>query len=1073
MVFRVLGPLEVVGGREGRVPAGVKERAILARLLLTPGRAVPGERLIEAAWPESGRAAAVRSLHVRIAGLRGFLEPDRRPGQPPEVLVRDAAGYRLAVEPERVDACRFERLVQEAGAAGPVAALERCDRALALWRGEPYAEFAGVDFVQEEIRRLHDLHAQARRRRAAVLLELGRHTEAMPELERLVGEDPLREDLVADLMLALYRSGRQLEALQAYRALAARLAELGLRPGPGVRAVEARVLEHAPELAAPRPVDRPPPANLATPVSSFAPGRERELELLRAEWAAAMSGGGGVVEVRGEAGIGKTHLVRALAGEVAEAGARVTIGAGLSLTDETPFALWLEPVRELLEPMRARAPWAGDLAPLAPAAASDSLTDTPPELRRARLFAAACALVEAVARERPLLLILEDVHHADASSLELAGHVARRVRDVAALVVLTRREAPPHPRVDVLLDALGRGGVRVARVELGRLADAALRAVVGAGSDLAPETVDAVVQAAGGNPLLAIEAGRAAAAGDGRGPPPTLVGAVRGWLADVDEDARAVLEALAAAERPLRADELVALPVADATGALVRALATGLLDATTERTGYRHDLLRDAVAADIPPPRRRGAHRAVAAAIETCADPRDGGRAAEVAAHLQRAGLRAEAVERLRRAARHARSTGSPAEAAALLRAAVDITDGSGELWLELADAEAWRGRIDDAEAAFACALDHVDPADGRAVAGAWVQRARWAQGTRCAPDIVRDSAARAIRALEASGIDDADLWTGALGLGAWAEAVAGDVGLAERLLDDLGARTASAPRDDLITWETGFARGIAAIRRGAFEDGSTALMAAARAAQRAGRPDLAQASWETAATGAVCAGDGELAVKRLEHALAAARGRGVERSEVRIHGDIARILAGLGRHDAAAARIATAAQVARDLDEPVRAQLDRDCALVALAAGRLDEAERLLASALEGALERGRPGARLAHVEALAGLGRTDEARVALRTATAEPIEPDDLPATLVPRLAAQQAAIAAAEGDHEQARRRLQEADNAWTRLIDASPAGPVAAGIGLDSGIAVVDLVRERDRVRSLLAKGLACR
>src|SRR5919106_1432295 len=186
MVFRVLGPLEVVDGPEGRVPAGVKERAILARLLLAPGRPVPGERLIEAAWPEDGRAAAVRSLHVRIAGLRGFLEPERTPGRPPEVLVRDAAGYRLAVAPELVDACCFERLVDEAGAEGATAALERCDRALALWRGEPYAEFAGAEFVQDEIRRLHDLHAQVCRRRAAVLLELGRHTEAGPELERLV-----------------------------------------------------------------------------------------------------------------------------------------------------------------------------------------------------------------------------------------------------------------------------------------------------------------------------------------------------------------------------------------------------------------------------------------------------------------------------------------------------------------------------------------------------------------------------------------------------------------------------------------------------------------------------------------------------------------------------------------------------------------------------------------------------------------------------------------------------------------------------------------------------------------------
>ena len=251
MRFRVLGPLEVLRGREVAAPAGVKERAILSRLLFTPDRPVSAEQLIEAAWPVSGRETAVRSLHVRIAGLRGFLEPGREPGRPSVLLVRDAAGYRLAVARERVDACHFERLVDEAGTPGPGSALDCCDGALALWRGEPYAEFATAEFAQAEIRRLHELHTQARRRRVAVLLELGRQMEALPELQRLVGEDPLREDLVCDLMVALYRAGRRLEALEAYRALAAGLAELGLRPGLDIRAVEARVLDHAPELAAP------------------------------------------------------------------------------------------------------------------------------------------------------------------------------------------------------------------------------------------------------------------------------------------------------------------------------------------------------------------------------------------------------------------------------------------------------------------------------------------------------------------------------------------------------------------------------------------------------------------------------------------------------------------------------------------------------------------------------------------------------------------------------------------------------------------------------------------------------
>ena len=121
--YRVLGPLEVVGAPGGTVPPGAKERAILARLLLDPGRAVAGDELVEAAWEESRRGSAARSLHVRISRLRRFLEPDRAAGAAPSLLVRDQAGYRLAVEQQQVDACR-------------------CDEALALWRGDPYPELA-------------------------------------------------------------------------------------------------------------------------------------------------------------------------------------------------------------------------------------------------------------------------------------------------------------------------------------------------------------------------------------------------------------------------------------------------------------------------------------------------------------------------------------------------------------------------------------------------------------------------------------------------------------------------------------------------------------------------------------------------------------------------------------------------------------------------------------------------------------------------------------------------------------------------------------------------------------------
>src|SRR5829696_9991754 len=124
MDFRVLGGLEVIGARQAGPPPGVKERAILARLLVDPGRAVSGDALIEAAWGEVPRESAARSLSVRIANLRGFLEPDRPRGAPPLLLQRDRSGYRLDIEPEQVDAYRFEQGIRHAATLPPAAAVD-------------------------------------------------------------------------------------------------------------------------------------------------------------------------------------------------------------------------------------------------------------------------------------------------------------------------------------------------------------------------------------------------------------------------------------------------------------------------------------------------------------------------------------------------------------------------------------------------------------------------------------------------------------------------------------------------------------------------------------------------------------------------------------------------------------------------------------------------------------------------------------------------------------------------------------------------------------------------------------
>jgi predicted ATPase/DNA-binding SARP family transcriptional activator len=314
MEMRVLGPLEVVEGGRVSAPSGSKERAILARLLLEPDRPVSIDALLEAAWPDRSPEAAARSLHVRLTHLRNFLEPGRARGERPSRLVRDSAGYRLAVDPEDVDARRFERLVREASSLSPQAALAAYDEALRLWRGPPFAEVSYADFAQLEIRRLEEMRARADEGRARTLVDLGRHEEALPDLQRLVGEEPLREELVRALALGLYRAGRQVDALEAIRALGTELRGLGLDPGGETRELERQILVHdpalaaAPEAAAVSGIPTPaPPRRLPRRASRFF-GRGAHLA-----HAAELIRDCALVTVTGVGGAGKTRLALELA----------------------------------------------------------------------------------------------------------------------------------------------------------------------------------------------------------------------------------------------------------------------------------------------------------------------------------------------------------------------------------------------------------------------------------------------------------------------------------------------------------------------------------------------------------------------------------------------------------------------------------------------------------------------------------------------------------------------------------------------------------------------------------------
>ena len=262
MEFRILGPLEVISPNGVVVLPGHRLRALLAIFLLHPNDAISSDRLAQALWGEDAPATSPTTVRVNVSRLRRALDGDA------DRLTTSSAGYRLRVRPGELDNERFSELVDTARSALPAdpdAASSALREALALWRGSPLADLASESFAQAAIARLEDERLDALELRIAADLALGRHEELVAELQALADQAPQRERLHAQLMLALYRSGRQTEALEAFRRLRAELVEaLGIEPGTETRELEAAILRHDPMLVSPRR-PRHEPSDLARP----------------------------------------------------------------------------------------------------------------------------------------------------------------------------------------------------------------------------------------------------------------------------------------------------------------------------------------------------------------------------------------------------------------------------------------------------------------------------------------------------------------------------------------------------------------------------------------------------------------------------------------------------------------------------------------------------------------------------------------------------------------------------------------------------------------------------------------
>ena len=452
-LVRILGPVGMVGAGGEVELGGSKERCLLTVLTVHAGEVVAEDRLVEALWMGSPPRTAAKTLQNYVLRLRRRLEGcgdaaivTRPPGYVLEGLTTDAAAARALVAEGRRLAERGEH----------AAAIATFDEALALWRGPALAEFADRPFARTEAAGLDELRASIAEERMAAILAAGGRRDAVAECEKLVAEEPLRERRWAQLMIALYRDGRQGEALEACRRLRVLLTnELGVDPGPEVRRLEAAILVQDPALGRRERSHAPTGARHA--MSCF--GRERELATLLDHLADASAGRGRVTFVSGEPGIGKSRLLAELAARAATRGAHVLVGRCLEGAGALPFHPFVEAVEAFLD---GRPP-PGVLGHLL----HDGRTHggralQPDELRLRLLDGMARFLVECGAGT-PVLLVVDDLHWADEGTIAMVRHVARSTPGHRLLVLgAYRRErgVRRHQLADALGCAAQRSGVQ-------------------------------------------------------------------------------------------------------------------------------------------------------------------------------------------------------------------------------------------------------------------------------------------------------------------------------------------------------------------------------------------------------------------------------------------------------------------------------------------------------------------------------------------------------------------------------------------------------------------------------------
>jgi tetratricopeptide (TPR) repeat protein len=826
--------------------------------------------------------------------------------------------------------------------------------------------------------------------------------------------------------------------------------ELGVTPSPTTRSLHADVTSGSAPQAA---------------VSIF--GRTTELGLLDATWRAATRGSGRVLVVTGEPGIGKTTLLDELARRVGARGARTARAAGLDVGGAMPFGVWLELARGLVaqvSPPAAGARWPLELSRLSEdlgAALGRSGVAPPvstPELERLRVFEASLRLVEWAAADRPVLLVVDDAHHADRASLRLLAHLARRIGGLPVAIALACPDRATA-EMDVIADVASRAGVGVARVAVGPIGPEAVAALAASLGVAGSGEVDRVVAAAEGNALLATESARALTAGDS-GPPPNLRAAVRVSGGRLSPPARRLLDLVAAAERPLTGSELVRLGEVAADETVAEVLASGLLTRTDGRLGFRHGLLREAAYVDVADP--VPLHATLAQAVEQALS-------AEVAGHWERAGRPDRAATAWVEVAAYARSVGALAEAADALVRALGSASERGDLWIQLDEVYALLGRREESDHAWEAGISRLPVA---ALPTAWCRRGDQLRSVKCDPPRSWAAYREARQAYRRAGLPGQDRLRFRIEVGlTWNEAVAGDPARALVALAELGESIPDdADAEDRLDLIDIAMQGL--IRQGRFSEAADLV--------RTARPildldDSAGKGWRitiNAVAALVCEGDDEGALAFAERSVEDARD--APAILARSLGSLAHLQARTGRAAEAHATLAEQRRVVDRMAAPEFAvAAAADAGLVALALDDPKEAADRLGEALDGGLTRWRPATSLSRAEALALAHDPDAAVVQLRSALEEPTAPADQPWSLLPRVCFIQALVALARDDSAEVVRHLDEAKSAWERLLPRVGAltseGYLAnlLDLGRPPVLGLVEPQRELDRIEAVRA------